>query len=138
MYIDNEKTGKKMTVYVKKEKNTTLEDGVDNLMNAMIEDYTGESRWTSLAMDRKTDMQKRYVEGLVATKGKKYWKIIQDDSATSFIVAVDDEELNGPLKMQNIVGNFSRTPGKVKHAELIYVPSTLPILPVARIYSELE
>ena len=92
MYIDNEKTGKKMTVYVEKEKNTTLEDGVDNLMNAMIEDYTGESRWTSLAMDRKTDMQKRYVEGLVATKGKKYWKIIQDDSATSFIVAVDDDK----------------------------------------------
>ena len=81
-----------MTVYVKKEKNTTLKDGVDNLMNAMIEDYTGESRWTSLAMDRKTDMQKRYVEGLVATKGKKYWKIIQDDSATSFIVAVDDDK----------------------------------------------
>ena len=81
-----------MTVYVKKEKNTTLEKGVDNLMNAMIEDYTGESRWTSLAMDRKTDMQKRYVEGLVATKGKKYWKIIQDDSATSFIVAVDDDK----------------------------------------------
>ena len=81
-----------MTVYVEKEKNTTLEDGVDNLMNAMIEDYTGESRWTSLAMDRKTDMQKRYVEGLVATKGKKYWKIIQDDSATSFIVAVDDDK----------------------------------------------
>ena len=92
MYIDNEKTGKKMTVYVKKEKNTTLKDGVDNLMNAMIEDYTGESRWTSLAMDRKTDMQKRYVEGLVAKKGKKYWKIIQDDSATSFIVAVDDDK----------------------------------------------
>ena len=32
------------------------------------------------------------------------------------IVAVHDEELNGPLKMQNVVGNFSRTPGKVKHA----------------------
>ena len=32
------------------------------------------------------------------------------------IVAVDDEELNGPLKMQNVVGNFSRTPGKIKHA----------------------
>ena len=92
MYIDNEKTGKKMTVYVKKEKNTSLEDGVDNLMNAMIEDYTGESRWTSLAMDRKTDMQKRYVEGLVATKGKKYWKIIQNNSATSFIVAVENDK----------------------------------------------
>ena len=32
------------------------------------------------------------------------------------IIAVDDEELNGPLKMQNVVGNFSRTPGKIKHA----------------------
>ena len=59
MYIDNGKTGKKLTVYVKKEKNTTLEDGVDNLMNAMIEDYTGESRWTSLAMDRKNEINKR-------------------------------------------------------------------------------
>ncbi len=32
------------------------------------------------------------------------------------IVSVDDEELNGPLRMQNIVGNLSRTPGKIKHA----------------------
>ena len=90
MYIDNGKTGKKMTVYVKKEKNTSLEDGVDNLMNAMIEDYTGMSK--SSSSDIKNEMNKRYVEGLVATKGKKYWKIIQDDSATSFIVAVDDDK----------------------------------------------
>ena len=84
-----------MTVYVEKEKNTTLEDGVDNLMNAMIEDYTGESRWTSLSTykdELKNEMSKKYVEGLVAKKGKKYWKIIQDDSATSFIVAVDDDK----------------------------------------------
>ena len=32
------------------------------------------------------------------------------------IVSVEDEELKGPLKMQNVVGNFSRTPGKIKHA----------------------
>ena len=32
------------------------------------------------------------------------------------IVAVDDEELNGPLRMQNVVGKFSRTPGIIKHA----------------------
>jgi formyl-CoA transferase len=32
------------------------------------------------------------------------------------IIAIDDKELGGPLKMQNIVGNFSRTPGKIKHA----------------------
>ena len=37
-------------------------------------------------------------------------------AARGNIVAVDDAELNGPLKMQNVVGNFSRTPGKIKHA----------------------
>ena len=32
------------------------------------------------------------------------------------IITIDDQELGGPLKMQNVVGNFSRTPGKIKHA----------------------
>ena len=32
------------------------------------------------------------------------------------IIAIDDEELGGQLKMQNVVGKFSRTPGRVKHA----------------------
>ena len=79
-----------MTVYVKKEKNATLEDGVDNLMNAMIEDYTGMSR--SSSSDIKNEMNEKYVKGLVATKGKKYWKIIQNNSATSFIVAVENDK----------------------------------------------
>ena len=79
-----------MTVYVKKEKNATLESGVDNLMNAMIEDYTGMSR--SSSSDIKNEMNKKYVEGLVAKKGKKYIKIMQDYSATSFIVAVENDK----------------------------------------------
>lgn len=32
------------------------------------------------------------------------------------IVAVEDEELGGPVKMQNIVGKFSATPGKIRRA----------------------
>jgi crotonobetainyl-CoA:carnitine CoA-transferase CaiB-like acyl-CoA transferase len=32
------------------------------------------------------------------------------------IAAVADEELGGTLRMQNVVGNFSRTPGGIKHA----------------------
>jgi crotonobetainyl-CoA:carnitine CoA-transferase CaiB-like acyl-CoA transferase len=32
------------------------------------------------------------------------------------IVAVEDEELGGPIRMQNVVGRFSRTPGAVRHA----------------------
>jgi len=36
--------------------------------------------------------------------------------ARNNIIAVDDEELGGPLKMQNVVGKFSRTPGEIRHA----------------------
>jgi crotonobetainyl-CoA:carnitine CoA-transferase CaiB-like acyl-CoA transferase len=32
------------------------------------------------------------------------------------IVPIPDEELSGPIRMQNVVGNFSRTPGKIHHA----------------------
>lgn len=32
------------------------------------------------------------------------------------ITAVPDEELGGPLRMQNVVGNFSRTPGAIRRA----------------------
>ncbi len=32
------------------------------------------------------------------------------------IVAVPDEELGGPLRMQNVVGKFSRTPGRIRHS----------------------
>jgi formyl-CoA transferase len=32
------------------------------------------------------------------------------------IVPVDDEELGGPIRMQNVVGRFSRTPGGIRHA----------------------
>ncbi|MFT3779761.1 MAG: CoA transferase [Ottowia sp.] len=35
--------------------------------------------------------------------------------ARESIVAVDDEEIGGPLRMQNVVGKLSRTPGKVRH-----------------------
>ena len=37
-------------------------------------------------------------------------------NARNNIIAVDDEELGGPLKMQNVVGKFSRTPGEITHA----------------------
>jgi crotonobetainyl-CoA:carnitine CoA-transferase CaiB-like acyl-CoA transferase len=38
--------------------------------------------------------------------------------ARNNIIAVEDEELGGPLKIKNVVGKFSRTPGKIRHAGL--------------------
>jgi|TARA_B100000767_G_scaffold51020_1_gene46363 crotonobetainyl-CoA:carnitine CoA-transferase CaiB-like acyl-CoA transferase len=45
-------------------------------------------------------------------------EIFQDEHFKSRqnIIAVDDKELGGSLKMQNVVGKFSRTPGKIRHA----------------------
>jgi crotonobetainyl-CoA:carnitine CoA-transferase CaiB-like acyl-CoA transferase len=36
-------------------------------------------------------------------------------AARENIVALDDEELGGLLRMQNVVGKFSRTPGAIRH-----------------------
>ena len=45
-------------------------------------------------------------------------EIFQDEHFKSRqnIIAVDDKELGSSLKMQNVVGKFSRTPGKIRHA----------------------
>jgi crotonobetainyl-CoA:carnitine CoA-transferase CaiB-like acyl-CoA transferase len=40
----------------------------------------------------------------------------QHYAARQNITAVPDEELGGPLRMQNVVGNFSRTPGAIRRA----------------------
>lgn len=36
-------------------------------------------------------------------------------AARENIVAIDDAELGGPLRMQNVVGKLSRTPGAIRH-----------------------
>jgi crotonobetainyl-CoA:carnitine CoA-transferase CaiB-like acyl-CoA transferase len=43
--------------------------------------------------------------------------IVNDEHvrARENIVALDDEELGGPLRMQNVVGKLSRTPGAIRH-----------------------
>jgi crotonobetainyl-CoA:carnitine CoA-transferase CaiB-like acyl-CoA transferase len=37
-------------------------------------------------------------------------------AARENIIAVEDEELGGPIRMQNVVGKFSRTPGRIRTA----------------------
>ena len=43
--------------------------------------------------------------------------IVNDEHviARENIVAVEDQELGGPLRMQNVVGKLSRTPGAIRH-----------------------
>ncbi|HJP13196.1 MAG TPA: CoA transferase, partial [Nitrospinota bacterium] len=32
------------------------------------------------------------------------------------VTSVNDEEFGGPVRMQNVVGKLSRTPGSIRHA----------------------
>jgi crotonobetainyl-CoA:carnitine CoA-transferase CaiB-like acyl-CoA transferase len=43
--------------------------------------------------------------------------VLQDEHvvARENIVSLPDQELGGPLRMQNVVGKFSRTPGAIRH-----------------------
>ena len=46
-------------------------------------------------------------------------KMVMEDPqiiARESVASVNDEEFGGPVRMQNVVGKLSRTPGSVRHA----------------------
>ena len=71
-----------------------------------------------LAFDRDTLIELFDEFGAAVAACNNIAEIFEDPHfiARGNIVAVEDSELKGPLKMQNVVGNFSRTPGEIKHA----------------------
>ena len=71
-----------------------------------------------LAFDRDTLIKLFDEFGAAVAACNNIAEIFEDPHfiARGNIVAVEDSELKGPLKMQNVVGNFSRTPGEIKHA----------------------
>ena len=50
--------------------------------------------------------------GLVTTTGTAHLELL---GSRENIVALDDPELGAPLRMQNVVGKLSRTPGAIRH-----------------------
>ena len=71
-----------------------------------------------LAFDRDTLIKLFDEFGAAVAACNNIAEIFEDPHfiARGNIVAVEDSELKGALKMQNVVGNFSRTPGEIKHA----------------------
>jgi len=78
-----------MTVNVVK-KSDTLEDGVDTLMEAMVDDYTG-----FMPPDNKVknEMNAKFKDGLSFTVGSKYIKIFSEGGGVSaFIVKTENDK----------------------------------------------
>ncbi len=71
-----------------------LDGAVENLKDKIADDYVG---WTnSLDMNKhiNDDSKRAEFKGrLSVAKGKKYWKIIADNSCWGFIVATGDDKL---------------------------------------------
>ena len=65
------------------------------------------------------DLLERFIKHEAAIAPVNDIEAIMNDphvAARENIVAVEDDELGGPLRMQNVVGKFSRTPGTIRHS----------------------
>jgi crotonobetainyl-CoA:carnitine CoA-transferase CaiB-like acyl-CoA transferase len=86
------------------------------LKNAAILD---EELQKAISQFNQQELVDRFVEhGAAISPVNSVADIFRDPhiQARENIVAVDDQELGGPLRMQNVVGRLSRTPGQIHHA----------------------
>ena len=70
-----------------KKQTTDLEQGIQNLIDTMVEDY---ARWAK-SLDWEDSTTLKFAEKIRTTEGNKYIKIISDNSSTAFIVKKDDK-----------------------------------------------
>ena len=79
-----------------KKQTTDLQQGVQNLIDTMVEDY---ATWAK-NMDWDDSTTVKFADKIRTTEGKKYIKIIADNSCTAFIVKNDDKRfLKGDILM---------------------------------------
>ena len=77
-----------MTVFVKETSNSIL-SGLSKMKSAMIEDY---KNFTYPDTDIRKRMNENYKNGFEIRYGKKYIKIITNDSVSAFIVGTDNDK----------------------------------------------
>ena len=70
-----------------KKQTTDLQQGIQNLIDTMVEDY---AKWAK-SMDWDDSTTVKFADKIRTTEGKKYIKIISDNSCTAFIVKNDDK-----------------------------------------------
>ena len=73
-----------MTVLVEKS-TVNVDEGIDNLIDGMIEDY---NNWS-----RNDNMKNRFASNFSVSKGQKYIKIINDNCVKCFIVNTKNDKM---------------------------------------------
>ena len=71
-----------------KKQTTDLQQGIQNLIDTMVEDY---ATWAK-SMDWEDSKSTEFADKITTTEGNKYIKIISNNSSTAFIVKKDDKK----------------------------------------------
>ena len=74
-----------------REKGVDLNDGIEKMIGAMVEDYVDWTNKTGLTEERAEERAKEFANKITTTEGNKYIKIISNNSSTAFIVKKDDK-----------------------------------------------
>ncbi|MHB1124506.1 MAG: CaiB/BaiF CoA transferase family protein [Ramlibacter sp.] len=91
---------------------------IDNRARLKNVDALDEALQQAIARFDRDQLMQRFVELEAAISPvNNVEDVISDEHVRSRenIVALHDEELGGPLRMQNVVGKLSRTPGAIRH-----------------------
>ena len=70
-----------------KKQTTDLQQGIQNLIDTMVEDY---ARWAK-SLNWEDSKSTEFADKITTTEGNKYIKIISNNSSTAFIVKKDDK-----------------------------------------------
>ena len=75
-----------------REKGVDLNDGIEKMIGAMVEDYVDWTNKTSLTEERAEERAEEFANKFEITKGRKYIKVISDRSVTAFVMKEDDKK----------------------------------------------
>ena len=71
-----------------KKQTTDLQQGIQNLIDTMVEDY---AKWAK-SMDWDDSTTVKFADKIRTTEGKKYIKIVCNNSVAAFVVGVDNDK----------------------------------------------
>lgn len=75
-----------------RENGVDLNDGIEKMIGAMVEDYGDWTNKTGLTEERAEERVAEFANKFEITEGRKYIKVISDRSVTAFVMKEDDNK----------------------------------------------
>ena len=75
-----------------KERGVDLNDGIEKMIGAMVEDYVDWTYRSGLTEEHAEERAANFANKFEITEGRKYIKVISDRSVTAFVMKEDDKK----------------------------------------------